>query len=30
MEKVQLVKNLPSMKETLVRILGWEDLLKKG
>ena len=26
----QLVKNLPAMQETLVRILGWEDLLEKG
>ena len=27
---VQLVKNLPAMQETLVRFLGWEDLLEKG
>ena len=27
---VQLVENLPAMKETLVRFLGWEDLLAKG
>ena len=27
---VQLVKNLPAMKETLVRFLGREDLLAKG
>ena len=26
----QTVKNLPSMKETWVRSLGWEDLLQKG
>ena len=26
----QLVKNLPSMHETLVRFLGWEDPLEKG
>ena len=26
----QLVKNLPAMQETLVRFLGWEDLLGKG
>ena len=26
----QLVKNLPAMQETLVRFLGWEDLLEKG
>ena len=26
----QLVKNLPAVQETLVRFLGWEDLLKKG
>ena len=25
----QSVKNLPSMQETLVRFLGWEDLLEK-
>ena len=25
----QLVKNLPAMQETLVRFLGWEDLLEK-
>ena len=27
---VQLVENLPAMKETLVRFLGQEDLLEKG
>ena len=27
---VELVKNLPAMQETLVRFLGWEDLLEKG
>ena len=26
----QLVKNLPVMRETWVRSLGWEDPLKKG
>ena len=26
----QLVKNLPVMEETLVRFLGWEDLLETG
>ena len=26
----QLVKNLPTMVETLVRYLGWDDLLEKG
>ena len=26
----QLVKNLPSMRETWVQSLGWEDPLKKG
>ena len=26
----QLVKNLPTMKETWVQSLGWEDSLKKG
>ena len=26
----QLVKNLPAMWETLVRVLGWEDPLEKG
>ena len=26
----QTVKNLPTMKETLVRSLGWEDPLEKG
>ena len=25
-----LVNNLPAMQETLVRFLGWEDLLEKG
>ena len=27
---VQLVKNLPAMRETWVRTLGWEDPLEKG
>ena len=27
---VQLVKNLPTMWETWVRSLGWEDPLEKG
>ena len=26
----QLVKNLPTMQETWVRSLGWEDTLEKG
>ena len=26
----QLVKNLPAMQETLVQLLGQEDLLEKG
>ena len=26
----QLVKNLPAMRETQVRSLGWKDLLEKG
>ena len=26
----QLVKNPPAMQETVVRSLGWEDLLEKG
>ena len=26
----QLVKNLPAMRETRVRSLGWQDPLKKG
>ena len=26
----QLVKNLPAMRETWVRLLGWEDPLEKG
>jgi len=26
----QLVKNLPATQKTLVRFLGWEDLLEKG
>ena len=26
----QLVKNPSTMQETLVRFLGWEDLLEKG
>ena len=28
--KVELVKNLPAMRETWVRSLGWEDPLEKG
>ena len=27
---VQMVKNLPAMRETWVRSLGWEDPLEKG
>ena len=26
----QLVKNLPAVQESLIRFLGWEDLLEKG
>ena len=26
----QMVKNLPAMRETWVRSLGWEDCLEKG
>ena len=26
----QLVKNLPVMQKSLVRYLGWDDLLEKG
>ena len=26
----QLVKNPPAVQETLVRFLGWEDLLEEG
>ena len=26
----QVVKNLPTMRETLVQSLGWEDPLEKG
>ena len=26
----QVVKNLPTMRETWVRFLGWEDPLEKG
>ena len=26
----QLVKNMPSMQETWVQSLGWEDSLEKG
>ena len=26
----QMVNNLPAMRETWVRSLGWEDLLEKG
>ena len=29
-EVAQLVKNLPAMWKTLVRVLGWEDPLEKG
>ena len=29
-QKGQLVKNPPAIQETLVRFLGWEDLLEKG
>ena len=29
-EMAQLVKNLPAMRETWVRSLGWEDPLEKG
>ena len=25
-----MIKNLPAMRETWVRSLGWEDLLEKG
>ena len=25
----QLLKNLPAMQETLIQLLGWEDLLEK-
>ena len=28
--RAQLVKNLPAMRETPVRFLGWEDPLEKG
>ena len=27
---VQMVKNLPAMRDTLVRSLGWEDPLEEG
>ena len=27
---VQMVKNLPAMRETWVRSLGWEDSLEEG
>ena len=27
---VQMVKRLPTMQETWVQSLGWEDLLEKG
>ena len=27
---IQLVKNLPAMRETWVQSLAWEDLLEKG
>ena len=26
----QMVKNLPAMQETQVRVLGWEDPLEEG
>ena len=26
----QLIKNLPAMRDTWVRSLGWEDTLEKG
>ena len=26
----QIVRNLPAMQETCVRLLGWEDLLEEG
>ena len=26
----QLAKNLPTLQETLVWFLGWEDMLEKG
>ena len=26
----QLVKEAPAMQDTMVRFLGWEDLLEKG
>ena len=26
----QIFKNLPSMQETLIQSLGWEDLLEEG
>ena len=26
----QMIKNLPSMQETKVQFLGWEDQLEKG
>ena len=26
----QLLKNPPAMQETMVRFLGWEDLLERG
>ena len=28
--ETQIVKNLPSMKETWAQSLGWEDSLEKG
>ena len=28
--EAQMVKNLPAMRETWVRSLGWEDPLEKG
>ena len=27
---VQMIKNLSAMQETVVRSLGWEDILEKG
>ena len=28
--QAQMVKNLPAMQETWVRLLGWEDTLEEG
>ena len=30
LEEAQLVKNLPTMQQTPVRFLGWEDPQEKG